>query len=259
MVVVYYMRFKGRIVVITGGTRGIGRAITEGFLREGATPVVLYASAENEAKKLKEKGAYIIKCDVGNREEVRKAKEIVDKEFGKVDIIVNNAGIMVLMPFEEFDEQKYERMLRINLNGTIYVTYEFLPLLKRVKDGVIVNIASNAGIGTAAEGTTFYAISKAGIIILTRRLAFELGKYGIRVNAVAPGWIETDMTLGGKDQEEAERLREIFRNKTVLRTTGKPEDIANVVLFLASEEARYITGQVIVADGGRIDNLTHSV
>ncbi|MEM3222064.1 MAG: SDR family oxidoreductase, partial [Saccharolobus sp.] len=168
-------------------------------------------------------------------------------------------GIMLLMPFEQFDEEKYEKMLRINLNGTIYVTYEFLPLLKNSKNGVIINIASNAGIGTAAEGTTFYAITKAGVIILTKRLAFELGKYGIRVNAVAPGWTETDMTLGGKSEEEIEKLRETFKNKTVLATTGKPEDIANVVLFLASDEARYITGQIIVADGGRIDNLTHSL
>ena len=253
------MRFKDKIVLITGGTRGIGRAITEGFLNEGAIPIVLYISSDKNAEELKKKGAFTIKCDVGNREEVRKSKQIVEKEFGKVDIIVNNAGIMLLMPFEQFDEEKYEKMLRINLNGTIYVTYEFLPLLKNSKNGVIINIASNAGIGTAAEGTTFYAITKAGVIILTKRLAFELGKYGIRVNAVAPGWTETDMTLGGKSEEEIEKLRETFKKKTVLATTGKPEDIANVVLFLASDEARYITGQIIVADGGRIDNLTHSL
>jgi len=253
------MRFKDKIALVTGGTRGIGRAITEGFLNEGAKVIALYNSSEKEAKELEGKGVKTIKCDVGNRNDVRKAKDIVEREFRKIDILVNNAGIMLLMPFEEFDEEKYEKMLRVNLNGTIYVTYEFLPLLKRSKNGVIVNIASNAGIGTAAEGTTFYAITKAGVIILTKRLAFELGKYGIRVNAVAPGWTETDMTLGGKTESEAEKLREIFRNKTVLKTTGKPIDIANIVLFLASEESRYITGQVIVADGGRIDNLTHSV
>ncbi|ACP36992.1 SDR family oxidoreductase [Saccharolobus islandicus] len=259
MVVSYNMRFKDKVILITGGTRGIGRAITEAFLREEGLPIVLYNSAENEAKKLREKGVFTIKCDVGNRDEVKKSKEVVEKEFGRVDVIVNNAGIMVLMPFEEFDDEKYNKMIKINLNGAIYTTYEFLPLLKLSKNGAIVNIASNAGIGTAAEGTTFYAITKAGIIILTRRLAFELGKYGIRVNAVAPGWVETDMTLSGKNQEDAEKLRELFRNKTVLKTTGKPEDIANIVLFLSSDEARYITGQVIVADGGRIDNLTHSL
>jgi 3-oxoacyl-[acyl-carrier protein] reductase len=163
------------------------------------------------------------------------------------------------MPFEKFDEEKYEKMLRVNLNGVIYMTYELLPLLKNAGNASIVNIASNAGIGTAAEGTTFYAVTKAGVIILTRRLAFELGKYGIRVNAVAAGWIETHMTIGGKSEEEVEKLREYLRNKTVLHTTGKPEDVAHVVSFLVSENARYITGQVIVVDGGRIDNLTHSV
>ncbi|TRM77961.1 short chain dehydrogenase [Sulfolobus sp. A20-N-F8] len=253
------MRFQDKVVLVTGGTRGIGRAITEGFLEEGAKVIVLYNSAEKEALELKNKGVYTVKCDVGNRADVIRAKEMVEKEFTRIDILVNNAGIMLLMPFEEFDQTNYERMLNVNLNGTIYVTYEFLPLLKRGKSPSIVNMASNAGIGTSANGTTFYAITKAGVIILTKRLAFELGRYGIRVNAVAPDWTETDMTLGNKSEEEAEKLREIFRSKTVLGITAKPRDIANVVLFLASEEARYITGQVIVADGGRIDNLTHSL
>ncbi|WP_184651002.1 SDR family oxidoreductase [Sulfurisphaera ohwakuensis] len=245
--------------LVTGGTRGIGRAITEALLKEGYNVAVLYHGSEDKAKELKEKGVLTVRCDVGDRNQVKKAKEEISNHFPRLDVLVNNAGIWYLMPFEQFDEEKYERMLRVNLNGTIYVTYEFLSLLKKSSAASIINIASNAGIGTAAEGTTFYAITKAGIIILTRRLAFELGKYGIRVNAVAPGWIETDMTLGNKSDEEKEKLRELFRNKTVLHTTGKPEDIANIVVFLASEKARYITGQVIVADGGRIDNLTHSV
>ena len=245
--------------LVTGGTRGIGRAIAEAFLREGYKVIVLYRGSEDKAKELREKGVITIKCDVGDRNQVRKAREEVEKITPQLDVLVNNAGLWYLMPFEEFDEEKYQEMLRVNLNGVIYVTYEFLPLLKRAKSASIINIASNAGIGTAAEGTTFYAITKAGVIILTRRLAFELGKYGIRVNAVAPGWVETDMTLSGKSEEEKEKLREIFRNKTMLHTTGKPEDIANIVVFLASDKARYITGQVIVADGGRIDNLTHSV
>jgi len=245
--------------LVTGGTRGIGRAITEAFLKEGYKVIVLYRGSEDKAKELREKGAITIKCDVGDRNQVRKVREEVEKITPQLDVLVNNAGIWYLMPFENFDEEKYQEMLRVNLNGVIYVTYEFLPLLKKSRSASIINIASNAGIGTAAEGTTFYAITKAGVIILTRRLAFELGKYGIRVNAVAPGWVETDMTLGGKSEEEKEKLREVFRNKTMLHTTGKPEDIANIVVFLASDKARYITGQVIVADGGRIDNLTHSV
>ena len=146
------------------------------------------------------------------------------------------------MPFEKFDEEKYEKMLRVNLNGVIYMTYELLPLLKNAGNASIVNIASNAKIRTAAEGTTFYAVTKAGVIMLTRRLAFELGKYGIRVNAVALGWIDTDMTIGGKSEEEVEKLREYFRNKTVLHTTGKPEDVAHVVSFLVSEMLGMLLG-----------------
>ena len=245
--------------LVTGGTRGIGRAITEAFLKEGYKVIVLYRGSEDKAKELREKGVVTIKCDVGDRNQVRKAREEVEKITPQLDVLVNNAGIWYLMPFENFDEEKYQEMLRVNLNGVIYVTYEFLPLLKRSKSASIINIASNAGIGTAFEGTTFYAITKAGVIILTRRLAFELGKYGIRVNAVAPGWIETDMTVGGKSEEEKEKIKENIRNRTMLHTTGKPEDIANIVVFLASDKARYITGQVIVVDGGRIDNLTHSV
>ncbi|BCU70902.1 SDR family oxidoreductase [Stygiolobus caldivivus] len=248
-----------KYAIVTGGSRGIGRAIAETLNEEGYKTIILYNSSQEKAKELEEKGIITIKCDVSNRDSVKGAKKEVEKITDKIHVLVNNAGLWYLMPFERFDEDKYEKMLKVNLNGLIYVTYEFLPLLKNAGGSSIINIASNAGIGTAAEGTTFYAITKAGVIILTRRLAFELGKYGIRVNAVAPGWIETDMTIGGKSQEEIEKLRENFRNKTVLHTTGKPEDIAYIVSFLASEKARYITGQVIVADGGRIDNLTHSV
>ncbi|HLI46807.1 MAG TPA: SDR family oxidoreductase [Geobacterales bacterium] len=253
------MNFENKIVLVTGGTRGIGRSIAEKFYAKGANVTIIYNSSEAEAKRLKEKGIAVIKCDISNREEVKKCREEFERRFNRLDILVNNAGIMYLFPFENFDEEKYKRMIEVNLNGTIYVTLEFLNLLKRSISPCIINLASNAGIGTALEGTTYYAITKAGIIILTKRLAFELGKYGIRVNAVAPGWVETDLTTMGRSIDEVERIKEMLRNRTSLKTTGKPDDIAGLVLFLASGEARYITGQIIVADGGRIDNLTHSV
>ncbi|MFP3163716.1 MAG: SDR family oxidoreductase [Acidianus hospitalis] len=249
---------SGKTVVITGGTRGIGRAIAEKFFSAGNKVIVLYNSSDQEAEKMKERGFYVLKCDVSKKDQVIDTAKKVSEITKTVDILVNNAGIWYLIPFEEFDDEKYRRMLEINLNGAIYVTHAFLPLMKE-KGGAIINIASNAGIGTTALGTTFYSITKAGIIILTRRLAYELGKYNIRVNAVAPGWVETDMTIGGKSEEEIEKLRQWFRERTMLHTTGKPEDIANIVYFLASDEARYITGQVIVADGGRIDYLTHGI
>lgn len=196
---------SGKTVVITGGTKGIGRAIAEKFFSTGNKVIVLYNSSDKEAEKMKERGFYVLKCDVSKRDQVIDAAKNVSEIAKNVDILVNNAGIWYLMSFEEFDDEKYRRMLEINLNGTIYVTHAFLPLMKE-KGGVIINMASNAGLGTSAWGNTFYSITKSGIIILTRRLAYELGKYNIRVNALAPGWVETDMTIGGKTEEEIENL-----------------------------------------------------
>mgnify|MGYP001770643078 FL=1 len=250
--------FSNRVVLVTGGTRGIGRAIAEAFLREGARVAVTYVSRDDKARELEKMGILAIKCDVASRDEVRRAAEIVSSKLGDVSILVNNAGVMYLMPFESYNEELFNRMMNVNVKGIIYTALEFLPQLRRTR-GVIINIASNAGIGTAFEGTTYYAITKAAVIILTKRMAFELGKYGIRVNAVAPGWVETDMTTAGRTPEEVEKAKALVRSRTMLSTTGIPEDIANVVLFLASERARYITGQTIVADGGRIDYLTHGI
>ncbi len=250
--------FSGKVVLVTGGTRGIGRAIAEAFLREGAKVAVTYVSRDDKARELEKAGILAIKCDVARRDEVRRAAEIVRDKLGDVNILVNNAGVMYLMPLEEYNEELFDRMMGINVKGVIYTTLEFLPQLRRTR-GVVINIASNAGIGTAFEGTTYYAITKAAVIILTKRMAFELGKYGIRVNAVAPGWIETDMTTAGRTPEEVERTKAMLRSRTMLGMTGVPEDIAAVVLFLASDRARYITGQTVVADGGRIDYLTHGI
>ncbi|BDR92737.1 glucose 1-dehydrogenase [Vulcanisaeta souniana] len=250
--------FSNKVVLVTGGSRGIGRAIAEAFLREGARVAVTYAKSDDKARELEKMGILAIKCDVSSRDEVRRAAEIVGDRLGDVNILVNNAGVMYLMQFESYDEGLFNRMIDINVKGIIYTALEFLPQLRRTR-GVVINIASNAGIGTAWEGTTYYAITKAAVIILTKRMAFDLGRYGIRVNAVAPGWIETDMTTANRAPEEVEKTKALVRSRTMLSTTGVPEDIANVVLFLASDRARYVTGQTVVADGGRIDYLTHGV
>ena len=250
--------FSNKVVLVTGGSRGIGRAIAEAFLREGARVAVTYARSDDKARELEKSGILAIKCDVSSRDEVRRAAEIVSSKLGDVNILVNNAGVMYLMQFESYDEGLFNRMIDVNVKGIIYTTLEFLPQLKRTR-GVIINIASNAGIGTAWEGTTYYAITKAAVILLTKRMAFDLGRYGIRVNAVAPGWIETDMTTANRSPEDVEKTKALVRSRTMLSTTGVPEDIANVVLFLASDKARYVTGQTVVADGGRIDSLTHGI
>src|SRR5579875_817530 len=135
------MNFENKIVLVTGGTRGIGRSIVEKFYAKGANVTIIYNSSEAEAKRLKEKGIAVIKCDISNREEVKKCREEFERRFNRLDILVNNAGIMYLFPFENFDEEKYKRMIEVNLNGTIYVTLEFLNLLKRSISPCIINLA----------------------------------------------------------------------------------------------------------------------
>ncbi|MEM1613661.1 MAG: glucose 1-dehydrogenase [Thermoplasmatales archaeon] len=247
--------------LVTGGSRGIGRAIVEEFSREGANVALNYNSSKELAERIKEEfeGVEIFKGDVSNRMDVKRMIDEIYNTFGGLDIVVNNAGIMSTTPFEQFDEPSFERMLEVNVKGPIYVSLESLNYLKRSKHPVIINIASNAGIGTALEGTTFYAITKAAIISLTKRLAFDLRSYKIRVNAIAPGWVETDMTTAGLDNEKLTTIRESFKSRTTVGSYGKPTDIAKVALFLASDDSRYINGQVIVVDGGRIDNLSHGI
>lgn len=251
---------NGKIALITGSSRGIGRAIAERFHRDGARIAINYSRNEKAALELREKltGSEIFKADVSNRDEVRNMIKDINKKMGSIDILVNNAGIFNLMPFEEYDEERVERMYAVNVKGAVYTTLEAINNLKETR-GVILNIASNAGVGTAADNTTFYSMTKAAIISLTKRLSFELGKYKIRVNAIAPGWVESDMTIGGKTKEEIDTFEKFFIERTELNMIGKPEYIANIASFICSDEAAFIDGQVIVADGGRIDNLTHSL
>ncbi|ARM74818.1 glucose 1-dehydrogenase [Acidianus manzaensis] len=251
---------KDKVVLVTGSSKGIGREIARYFHKYGAKVAINYSSSEREAIKLKEElkdRVEIFKADVSKRQEVHNMVKEIEEKLGKIDILVNNAGIWYLMPFEEYDEEKFNKMWEINFKGMIYTTLEVLPHMKEKGKGVIINMASNAGIGTSAPTNTFYAITKSAVIMLTKRLAFELGKYNIRVNAIAPGWIETDMTIGGKSENEIKELEEWFKTRTSLSMVGKPEYIAKAALFLAV--ADYMTGQVVVIDGGRTDNLTHSV
>ena len=251
---------NGKAVLVTGASRGLGRAMALEFSRYGARVFANYNSSAEKAMQLKRENPAIeiVKADVSDRKQVREMINTVILSAGKIDVLVNNAGIWKLMPFEEFNEDDFDRMWRVNLLGPIYTVLEALPYMKD-HGGSIINIASNAGIGTAANGTTLYAITKAALIMLTKRLAFELGKYRIRVNAIAPGWIKTDLTIGGKSQEEIDQLESYFRSRSEISAIGTPEDIARLAVYLGSDYSKYMTGQVIVIDGGRIDNLTHSI
>jgi 3-oxoacyl-[acyl-carrier protein] reductase len=252
-------KLEGKTALVTGGSRGIGRAIAELFLTEGARVAVNYNNGKKEAEELKKRfaGVSLFQADVSNFEAVRSMADEVHDDLGKIDILVNNAGIMYLSSWENYDEVMVNKMFKINQNGPINMIRAFLDDLKK-RNGNVINIASNAGIGTSAENTTFYAMTKASVIMLTKRLAFDLRNFGVRVNAIAPGWINTNMTTGGKTDEEKRNIEEWFKKRSMLGKTGIPEDIAKGALFLASDDSSYMTGQIIVIDGGRMDNLTHS-
>lgn len=254
-------KLNGKVTLVTGSSRGIGRAIAIEFAKEGAKVCVHYARSEDKAREIFDKirslggEAIMIKADVSKLDEVRRLINGVVEKFGRLDILVNNAAIMLRGDFiETRDEELYkiiDEMWEVNVKGVIYCCKESVKHMIRNRYGRIINITSIAGIGTAFHGTTPYAITKAALIALTRRLAFELGPYGINVNAIAPGMILTDMAT-------PEGV-EYARRNSVLGRVGNPEDIAKLAVFLASNDSSYITGQIIVADGGRIDYLTHSL
>ncbi len=236
-----------KTAVVTGSSRGIGRAIALQLARDGMNVVVNYREDKkgaeetvNEIKKLG-KDAIAIAADISKPEEVKAMIKATASKFGGIDVLVNNAGINRKFSIDELSLEEWKEMIDINLNGAFYCSKEALSYLKQSK-GCIVNISSM----NAIKGSTrnaHYGTSKAGLIGLTKSLARELAKFGIRVNAVAPGYVMTDL-IKGREEELAKDVP--------LGRIAKPEEIANVVSFLASDKASYITGEVICANGGFI-------
>jgi len=239
-----------KVVLITGASRGIGKAIALKFAEKGAKVIVNYVNSKKEAeevvKKIEEIGseAIAIKCDVSKEDEVKKmVKESVDK-FGKIDVLVNNAGIVFDVPFKDKTVDQWKRTLDVNFLGTFLCTKYVIEEMSKQKSGNIINISSTNGIDTYNSESVDYDASKAGVNILTKCLAKELAP-NIRINCVAPGWIDTDINKDlPKDYIEEEKKR------ICLKRFGKPEEIANVVLFLASDESSFMTGSIVVVDGG---------
>jgi len=259
-------RLKDKVALITGSSRGIGRAIALRFAEEGAKVCINYVRSRDKAIEVAEKvkglngEAIIVQADVSKENEVEKMVNEVVGRFGRIDILVNNAGILYRSNLMDMDYREFRRMFDVNVMGVLYCCREAAKHMIRNRYGKIINIASVAGIGTALPDTTPYAITKAAVIMLTKRLAFELGRYGINVNAIAPGLILTDMVrLGfGETPEEVKKNIEAIKSKSTLGRIGEPDDVADVALFLASDESNFISGQVIVVDGGRMDFLSHS-
>ena len=260
-------RLEGRVAIITGASRGIGRASALCLAREGAKIVVNYvrekAKADEIVQEIERSGgaALSFQADVGDRDAVVRMVEKVLGEYGRVDILVNNAGVSVrCRSLLEFKEETFDQIAQVNVKGLLHCSKAVAPHMMERRYGKIVNIASVAGLGTAAlPGNLLYASTKASVIVLTKRLALELGRYGINVNAIAPGLIRTDMSLGNRSEAEQRERIQHFEEMSMLRRIGHPDDVANVVLFLASDESSFIAGQVITVDGGRTDFMTHSL
>ena len=251
--------FKNKVAVVTGSSRSIGRSIALAFARSGCAVAINYSKSRNEANEvvntIRQMGgkAIAVKCDVSKREEVENLFAATVDAFDKVDILVNNAGIFKGAPFLEITDEIWNHNMDIFLRGVFLCTQIAARYMVERNYGKIVNISSNSGFGLAMSGETSYAVAKAGVIQLTKSAAFELGKHNINVNCVAPGAVETDMLRGNKSDDEYEKVLEGRRNLSSLGITGTPEDIANAVLFFASDKSRFITGKTLLVDGGRRD------
>jgi 3-oxoacyl-[acyl-carrier protein] reductase len=253
------MRFERKVAVVTGASRGLGRATAVALAREGCTIVVNYNRNQEKARdvvdaiKAVKSRAIAVRCDVSVRSEVDAMFKTTVDEFGKVDILVNNAGIAAMVPILETTDDIWDRTLNTNLKSVLLCTQAAARHMMQRKYGKIVNISSNSGFGIARWGETAYATSKAGVIQLTKSAALELGQYGINVNCVAPGSIDSEMLRGDLTEEKYAELIEGRKKISSLGAIGKPEDVANAVLFFASDDSRFITGKTLLVDGGRRD------
>jgi 3-oxoacyl-[acyl-carrier protein] reductase len=237
--------FSNKIALVTGGSRGIGRAVVEDFRAKHATVYFTYHRHEEAAEETAQKtGGHKILCPQGDAEAIERTVEDIVQREGRIDVLVNNAGItadgyLMMMPFDEWN-----KVLDTNLNGAFRFAKAVVRPMMSAQKGVIVNIASVSGL-VGIGGQTNYAASKGALIAFTRSLAAELGPRGIRVNAVVPGFVETDMTARMPRQIKQQNLARIL-----VKRFGTPREVAAAVSFLSSEDSSYIIGQALVVDGG---------
>ena len=238
-----------QVVFVTGGSRGIGKAIALKYAENGYNVVINYVSENTNIDELKDEfdkysiESLIVKADVSKAEEVENAVKQAIEKFGKIDVLVNNAGITRDTLLMRMKEEDFDKVIEINLKGTFLVTKAVTPYMMKRRNGRIVNLSSVVGV-TGNAGQSNYSASKAGIIGFTKSVAKELASRDIRANAVAPGFIDTDMTNVLSDDVKANINAQI-----PMKRMGTAREIANVVYFLGSEESSYITGQVINIDG----------
>ncbi|MFS0574574.1 3-oxoacyl-ACP reductase FabG [Sporosarcina sp. 179-K 3D1 HS] len=249
------IRFEGRTAFVTGGSRGIGRKIVEEFAQEGANVAIIDVNQEalDEAvSELKDKGYSIFakNASVTDREQVEQAMEEVHEQFGSIDILVNNAGVIRDNMIYKMSDDDWMTVMDVHLKGAFYATQAAQQYMVKQNYGRIINISSTSALGN--RGQANYATAKAGLQGFTKTLAIELGKFGITANAVAPGFIETDMTKATAERIgiSFDQLIEASVSKIPVGRSGKAEDIANAVAFFADEKSSFVSGQVIYVAGG---------
>lgn len=244
------MRLEGKVALITGGANGIGKVTAKRFLTEGAKVVIsdLNEEAGNETvEELRQFGEIsFIQADVSNTEQVIDMVDSIVNTYKKIDILINNAGITIDGFLTKMDESSWEKVLSVNLSGVFKCTKAVVPVMLAQESGVILNASSVVGV-YGNIGQTNYAATKAGVIGLTKTWAKEFGSKGIRVNAVAPGFITTDMTA-----TVPQKILDVMESKTPLKKLGTPEDIAAAYLYLASDDASFVTGTILNVDGGLV-------
>lgn len=237
-----------KTVFITGGARGIGKALTELFYKNGYNVAVNYSSSEKEASALKEKlpGILILKGDVSKEDDVRRMIDNAVSHFGKIDVLINNAGVCQSSLVTDISEEEWDRIFDVNVKGTFLCTKYASKNMIHNHSGAIINISSIWGV-SGASCESCYSASKGAVIAFTKAVAKELGLSGIRVNCIAPGFIDTDM-----NKDISLEDRQAFADETPLGRIGTPLEVAETALFLASDKASFITGQIIGCDGGVI-------
>ena len=246
------MRLKDQIAIVTGASRGIGKSVAEVFAQEGAKLVINYNASESGASavvnEIRKKGgqAIHVKADVSKVEDVKRLVKTTEDKFGRIDILVNNAGVMFVDDFLESTEDTWDKTMDINLKGSYLCSKEVAPIMLKQKRGKIIMMSSNSGLyHPSAMRFVEYVTSKAGMNGLTKALALRLGPY-ITVNAICPGYIKTEMVAHNDPETERKLIEE-----TALRRFGTPEEVASSAVFLASSEAEFITGELLIVAGGR--------
>ena len=255
--------WRDQVALVTGGARGIGRATALLLAKRGAAVCVNYATHAEAAEELVAEivaaggRAIAALADVAEPAAVEAVVARTEQELGVLTILVNNAGVSWQGTLDNYDPEQVARMRRINVEGVIHGARAVIGGMRKRRYGRIVNVSSVAAIGTALPGNAFYAATKAEVAILTKRIAMELGPHNITVNAVAPGFVRTDLTRGGRGAADWQGTEERFAAHAMMGRIGEPEDVANAIAFLASPESGWITAQMLIVDGGRLDYIGH--